>query len=185
MDPLPYDIVEAMIQVFGRSFYYKDSMASFLLGAGVPKSLIDNYRTEYKYPWARKILNELSNSEEGRIIQRKILTQMCRLRNLPDPNVSDKDAGLDALRRLQKLANEYQMIYSEEKKTTISRRELKAQEVQLLNQRAQKLEELRNNFNQNVTNINRQSAGYSLENLLEELFALFEIEYRPPYKVDT
>ena len=185
MDPLPYEIIEAMIQVFGQSFYYKDKMDGFMVGASVPKPLIDKYRNEYKFIWARKVLSELSDSEEGCVIQRKLLTQLCNLRHLPDADVQDKDAGLDALRKLKNLAQQFQLIYTEEKKTTIDRRELKAQERQLISQRAQKLEKLRKTFNYNITSTNRQSAGYALEDLLKDLFALFEIEYRPPYKTDT
>jgi len=53
MSRLPYEITEAMIQCFGKCFYYKDLVASFLLKSGVSDVLIDNYRNEPKYIWAR------------------------------------------------------------------------------------------------------------------------------------
>jgi hypothetical protein len=47
------------------------------------------------------------------------------------------------------------------------------------------LERLRSAFNKAVISGNRQEAGYSLEDLIKELFALFEIEYRKSYRIDT
>lgn len=37
LGPLPSDIVEAMVQCFGRAFHYKDAVASFLLACEVPE----------------------------------------------------------------------------------------------------------------------------------------------------
>ena len=40
MSQLPYEILEAMIQCFGRSFHFKDRMAAFLANCEVPKTLV-------------------------------------------------------------------------------------------------------------------------------------------------
>lgn len=58
---------------------------------------IDKYRQEHKFVWARKLLSELGESEHHQFLQRKILTALCQLRNLPDSKVEDQDAGLLAL----------------------------------------------------------------------------------------
>ncbi|MDH7478570.1 MAG: restriction endonuclease [Syntrophomonadaceae bacterium] len=185
MEPLPYQVIEAIIQVFGRSFHYKDVMSSFLLSSGVKKPLVEKYRNEYKYVWARKLLTELGETEEGCLTQRKILTNLCKLRNLPDPDVPDRTAGLDALRNLKQIAQELQLEVIKEKEEVINRRAIKQQEQKLRNERAQKLEVLRTSFFNNLTSKSRQEAGYSLEDLLKDLFALFEIEYRPSYRTET
>lgn len=185
MEPLPYEIIEAMIQVFGRSFYYKDKMAGFMLNSGVPRPLVEQYRDEYKFKWARKVLSELGNTEDGCITQRRILTNLCRLRNLPDSDVQDKSAGLDALRKLKSVAKENQLFFEEVKQQTNLRQETIQKNIELKTLRSQKLEDLRKVFNQNLISKDRQTAGYSLEKLLKELFALSEIEYRPSYKTET
>jgi tetratricopeptide (TPR) repeat protein len=97
MSQLPYEILEAMIQCFGRCFHFKDRMAAFLANCEVPKTLIDKYRQEHKFVWARKLLTEQRESEHNQFLQRKILTALCQLRNLPDSKVEDRDAGLLAL----------------------------------------------------------------------------------------
>ena len=101
MQPVPYKILEAMVQCFGRCFHYKDPMEAFLVSAGVPKALAVKHKSEAKYPWARHLLSELAESEEGAVTQRRVLTVLCNLRDLPEKEVKDRDAGLDALRALR------------------------------------------------------------------------------------
>ena len=75
------EITEAMIQCFGKCFYYKDRMEAFLRAAGVSQNLIQKHRAEMKFPWARNTLTDLSQSESGHEVQRRILTELCKLRN--------------------------------------------------------------------------------------------------------
>ncbi len=185
MEPLPFEILDAMIQCFGRAFHYKDPMASFLIGTGVSRPVVDKYKHEPKFVWARHLLTELGESDEGRITQRKVLTALCRLRNLPDPAVEDRNVGLEALRTLKKLAVEHDLVVREDiekRQSTISHGE---EQVRLVQERATKLQKLRDIFNANVVRNDRQAAGYSLEDLLVELFSLFEIQYKRPYKTPT
>ncbi len=90
MTQLPFEIIDAMIQCFGRSFHFKDTVETFLLSSGVNRSIAIKYRNEPKFVWARKLLSELNETEGGRIIQRRILTELCKLRNLPDRDVLAK-----------------------------------------------------------------------------------------------
>lgn len=87
---ISYEILEQMIQCFGKCFHYKDSMASFMRSSDVPKIVIDKYRDLPKFVWARKVLEELSVNENDLIIQRKLLTNLCKLRDLPDSGVLDR-----------------------------------------------------------------------------------------------
>jgi hypothetical protein len=185
MNPLPYEILDAMIQCFGRSFYYKDPMSAFLYNCEIPRALADKYRDEHKFVWARKLLTELGESENGRLLQRRILTALCQLRNLPDKEVPDRDAGLDALRKLKELALSHDLVAREELDRGRQRKQAAAEQARILKERAAKLESLRQTFNTAVMNQNRQSAGYSLEDLLRELFSLFELEYRKSYRTET
>jgi hypothetical protein len=174
-----------MIQCFGRSFHYKDRMAAFLYNCEVPRALVDKHRQEHKFVWARKLLTELGESENDRLLQRKILTSLCQLRNLPDNEVPDRDAGLDALRMLKELALAHDLVAREEMEKGAARQHVVEEQRRLVRERAAKLESLRQNSNVAVIDPNRQSAGYSLEDLLHDLFALFEIEYRKSYRTQT
>jgi len=66
VNPLPYEILDGMIQCFGRSFHYKDPMSAFLYNCEVPRPLADKHRHEHKFVWARKLLTELGESDTGR-----------------------------------------------------------------------------------------------------------------------
>ncbi len=185
MNPLPYDILEAIVQCFGRCFHYKDNVASFMLSAGVPRALVDQYRNEPKFKWARSVLTELGQSEGGCVTQRRILTQLCNLRDVADRDVPDRDAGLDALRNLKSLALERDLVVRKQKDKARSNAQIAAERERLLQERASKLAKLKNEFTAAATADDRQSAGYTLEDLLVELFALFELEYRRSYRTPT
>jgi hypothetical protein len=185
MQPVPYEILEAMVQCFGKCFHYKDGVTSFFLSSGVPRALNDQHRNEAKYVWARRVLTELGQTEEGCLVQRKILTELCRLRDLPDKDVPDRDAGLKALRTLKTMAVEKSLLAEQDKKTAQDRLWSNQEAVKVAQERANKLETLRKAFNDAILLEDRQRAGYALQDLLKDLFALFEIEYRKPYKVGT
>jgi hypothetical protein len=185
MNPLPYEIMDAMIQCFGRSFFYKDPMSAFLYNCEVPRALADKHRHEHKFVWARKLLTELGESESGRVLQRRVLTALCQLRNLPDKEVPDRAAGLDALRNLKDLALAHDLVARDEVDRGTQRKQAAAEHTRILQERSAKLESLRQTFNAAAIDSNRQAAGYSLEDLLRELFSLFELEYRKSYRTET
>jgi len=185
MDNLDYQLIEAMVQCFGRAFHYKDNVELFLISCGVDKPLAKRYRDEHKFVWAKSLLTDLSQTDSGRILQRRILTNLCRLRKLPDNEVKDKQAGLDALRRLKELAVQYQ-LYAEEAKRDLSDRRRASDERQaIILERKKKLETIHRTWNSAVIAANRQAAGYSLEDILAELFSLYEIEYRKSIRTET
>ncbi len=182
MEPIPYDVFEAVVQVFGKAFHYRDGMASFLLSQGISRPLVDKYRNEAKFVWARRLLTELADSDEGRVQQRKVLTALCQLRNVPDPKVPDRDAALDALRELKRLAVEHDLL-AKEQQHAVKEKATDAEDRQkIVQERASKLAVLRQKFSDEVLNPNRQRAGYALQDLLQELFGLFEIEFRKSFR---
>ena len=185
MESLPYDITEAMVQCFGRSFHYKDGVASFMLSAGVDRALVARYRDEPKFKWARLVLADLSHNEEGRITQRRLLMQLCNLKNLADPDVPDRDAGLDALRALKSLALEREFVVRKAREKERDNAKLAAEREHLVQERAAKLAKIRGEFTAEITATDRQAAGLALEDLLVDLFSLFEIEYRKSYRTPT
>jgi len=186
MDPVPYERLELMVQCFGKAFYYKDPMESFLLSSGVARPLARKHRQEgSKYIWARKLLTELGESDQGRMVQRRILTDLCKLRNVPDPAVPDRNAGLQALKDLKEAAIASQLFAIDEREKAIDKRSIAKEKEQLIHERASRLEVLRKTFNTALFDVNRQSAGFSLEDILCDLFTLFDFEYRRSYRTPT
>ena len=182
---MPFEITEAMIQCFGRCFHYKDKMEAFLRAAGLNAALAQRHRNEYKFVWARKTLADLGESQSGLELQRRVFTELCKLRNVPDNDVADRDAALGALRGLKMLAVQQDIYVEEEQKAKTDRRALAEERQRVCAERAKKLEALRSRFNDALFNPNHQHVGYFLEELLYELFSLFGIDYRKPYKTAT
>src|ERR1017187_10639223 len=179
---LPFDISEAMIQCFGKCFHYKDGVAAFMRQAGISAQLIQKYRDEPKFVWARHVIADLSQTEQGHDVLRRMLTELCKLRKVPDEKVPDRNAALDALRALKDLAVCHDLYVEEKQAAGSQRQDLAKQKVQIVAERSSKLRELQKTFSDGLTNPNRQQTGYVLEDLLRELFGLFDIEYRKPYK---
>ncbi|HYE19725.1 MAG TPA: restriction endonuclease [Tepidisphaeraceae bacterium] len=160
-------------------------MKAFLRAAGVAPALIDKYGAESKYPMARHILSDLADTDGGPLVQRKLLTALCNLRDLPDRDVPDRDAGLEALRDLKHLAVERDLVVRRQKEKQADRAKLAEERENLVRERAAKLAKLRDAFNAAVLCKDRQEAGFDLEDILAELFALSEIEYTRSYRTGT
>jgi hypothetical protein len=184
---LPIDIREAIISVCGKAFWYRDPHRAFLLYCGVPSEMYDRFSSGSKYVITRNVLAELDRlGDHGYGIQRRILTELCKLRNVPDENVPDRDAALAAIRKLKELALEQKMYVEETVKKQESKSEEAKRKFEAQTFRAQRVAELRGKFNAMVVSTDDpQSRGYSLEDLLVELFGLNEVRYRPPYKTET
>ncbi len=184
MAAMPPQIIEAMVQCFGRAFYYKGAVSSFFLSCGVPLELNDRHRVSAKFVWARELLTELNRTEKGQFIQRRILTELCKLRDVPD-TFANRDAGLDALRNLKSLALDQKLYVEEIREKDEHRTERNEERQRIAQERERTLDRLRESFSNALTSDDRQKAGYSLENILEDLFAAFGIEYRKSYRTNT
>lgn len=182
---VPYDISEAMVQCFGKCFHYKDGVAAFMRQAGVGAPLIQKYRDEPKFLWARHVIADLSQTEQGHDVLRRLLTELCKLRKIPDENVPDRNAALEALRELKELAVTHELYADEKKAAGSQRQELAKQRERIISDRSTKLRGLQVAFSNGLTQPDRQAAGYLLEDILRELFGLFDIEYRKPYKTSV
>jgi hypothetical protein len=158
-----------------------------MLSCGVPAELYERFAEESKYKIARHILSELDGlDDEGYHIQRRIVTELAKLRKVPDDNVPDREGALEALRWLKALALNHKMIALKTKVDQETRAEEARRRQAALVARANKMEQLRNTYAAIASSTDDpQSRGYSLEDLLSELFAVHEITYRPPYKTGT
>src|SRR4029077_14551122 len=134
----------------------------------------------------RHILSELDSlGDEGVLIQRRIVTELCKLRGLPDLTVPSRDAALDALRKLKQLAID-QKLYQEQQTDQASQRAAEAARKQAaIVARSETLRRLHSELVAMIKANDPQPRGYSLEKLLADLFAIHDITYRPPYRTAT
>ena len=182
---LPPEIKNALIQVCGRSFWYKQPLFDIFDRSGIPENLYLKYEHEPKFKIARLVIDDLeAMGDEGMLLQKRLLTELCKLRTLPDSEVPDKDAGLDALRKLKRLSQEHDLFIEDEKARARRRLNDSDTQVQKARERERKLKELFEAFNELSTSTEYQSRAYSLEDLLKELFNIFEIRYRKSYRAD-
>src|SRR5262245_10899261 len=119
---LPIQVKNALIEACGRCFWYKQPLFDVFARAGIPEDLYLQYEHEAKFKIARQLLGDLERmDEEGMLLQRRLLTELCKLRELPDKEVPDRDAGLAALRSLKEVALAHDLIVKVQK-TAESRR---------------------------------------------------------------
>jgi hypothetical protein len=182
---LPFEIRKQIIHCIGSCFYYKDNVEAFFISCGIDKRIASKHKDSYKFVWARELLNDLDEIPDGDILQRKILTELCKFRNLPDPKAENPDAGLSALRKLKELAVENKIEIEEIKRDTKSRKIIAEEKKKIIEERSQRLSDLKKAFNSGIVAQDRAAAGYSLEDILEQLFPLFDLDYRKSYKIDT
>lgn len=180
---LPYEVKNALIDVCGRSFWYKQPLFDMFSRAGIQEEMYLQYEHEAKFTIARRLLGDLeSMGDEGLLLQRRLVTELCRLRNLPDNEVPDKDAGLHALRNLKKAAHDNHLLVEQEEEARTRRATDSEDLVQKARERQRRLGELFDAFVDLSQSDDTQSRGYALEDLLKELFALSEIRYRKSYR---
>lgn len=182
---LPYEVRTQIIQCIGLGFHYKDNVEAFFISCGVDKKLASKHKDLAKFVWARSLLAELDDNEDGFLIQRRILTELCKFRNLPDKDAPNPDAGLSALRKLKELAIKNKLEIEDEKERSKQQKLMKEEKIRIVQDRAKLLVELNSDFISAVSSVNRQNAGYSLEDILEKLFPIFNLDYRKSYKTET
>lgn len=180
---LPAEIKNAIVNVCGRSFWYKQPLFDMFDRAGIPDELYIQFEHESKFKIIRQLFHALEGlEEEGYLLQRRLLTELCMLRGLPDDEVPDRDAGLDALRTLKRLALEHELVTKKEKQETKARVSQSQELAQRAREREEKRTQLYSIYREALSAEDRQARGYALEDILKELFALYEIRYRKSYK---
>jgi hypothetical protein len=127
------------------------------------------YEHEPKFKIGRQLLADLERAgDDGYLLQPRLLTELCRLRDLPDSEVPDRDAGLDALRNLKSAAQQKDLDVQEEKAARKRRAEDTADSIQKARERDRRLKEPQQAFLELSRATDRQASGYGLEDLLKE-----------------
>lgn len=181
MDTLSYEITQQVIQCFGLCFHYKHNMEQFLLSCNVPKSIIEKHKVKNKakFTWARDIMFELSSKEQHILTQKRIVTELCKLKDIHDNGVNDKNKAMDTLRKLRIIAKEYDKSLSNKTLNT------KTTPKEKVPSKSMELEKLNKLFKQNMLLKNRQEAGFHLELILQNLFELNQIKYDCSFRTDS
>lgn len=110
------------------------------------------------------------------------MTALCQLRKIPDSQVADRGAAADVLRQLKNLALQHNLAVKEEARVVADKAAQAREHLQIIQDRAARLEKLKQTFFTAAMNPDRQAARYTLQDLLQELFHLFEIEYRKSFR---
>ncbi len=181
---LPPEVKVVLIEVCGRAFWYKQPLFDMFARAGIPEEMYLKYEHEPKFKIGGQLLADLESAgNDGYLLQRRLITELCKLRNLPDSEVPDRDAGLRALRNLKEVVLSHDIELQEVRLAGNRRAEDAAEIIQKARDRKRRLTELYQAFTE-LSQFNRQARGYGLEDLLKELFALYEIRYRKSYKAE-
>jgi len=143
---LPYEIRSQIIQCIGLCFHYKDNVESFFVSCGVDRRLASKHRNLAKFVWARNLLNELDELENGYTVQRYILTELCKFKNIPDKDAPNPDAGLSALRKLKEMAKKNKIEIEEYKNKVEQRKIIKEEKIRIAQDRTDLLAEIKANF---------------------------------------
>jgi len=153
--------------------------------AGIKEDMYLQYEHEPKFKIIRQLLGDLEGmGDDGFLVQRRLLTEMCKLRGLADNEVPDRDSGLNALRKLKKVVHEHDLGVEEDRTMAVKRAVGTQRMTEEERDRKRQISELQGVFVELTNNDNPQVRGYGLEDVLKELFALYEIRYRKSYRAD-
>lgn len=188
--PVPFNVQLAIIAVCRSAFHWRDDVRAVFLGAGTPRELYDKYDdpANSKAKIARFVLDELgSRGEPGYAVQRKVVEALCRM-SRPHRDAPDQRAGAEALAELKREATTAQILVDPDKAAADSRRAANQRRATATADRRERLGALRTRFLALVrlnptTDAERQRRGYDFERLLADLFQLYDLEYRPSYKI--
>ncbi len=180
---VPFEVVEAAVRVCGTAFHYKDQLKAMLVGAGVPEAIYRKWAVEgaTKYTITRHVLNDLNSRPDGCAVVRRVVADLANMTK-PDATAPDQNAGKNAILELKSLALARRVLLDTDEAEQLRRRQEQNKRVTAGQDRAEALEAVcLVELTRSTENLQRR--GYALERLLADLFAVFEIVYRPPYRV--
>ncbi len=183
LDPISYDLRQAVIQCCGKVFHYKGDLKDLLLRCGISEGVWRKYEQLEKFKIARSILSDLDAAGvNGSEIQHRIVNEFATMQKLTSKDLPDIEGAKSALLTLKQLAGKSVIVTQEERRKSAERQTKSNERIAAISNKNVRKEALRTRFNALFTAGDPQARGYSLEDLLQELFELSEVEYFPPYK---
>lgn len=180
--------VHALNEALSLAFWYKPDLRAFLSTTLPDNNLIPRLDwTEYKRNTVRTLLMTMASDQK---YQDDLLTLMlatadigdpAHLKRLDDGEKKYKDAKV-AIDDLKSKVEPYRALRQEAEETSrrIAEEHARAELRQAV---SEKLSELKSLFYEVVSAQDPQSRGYSLEKLIGDLFALFDIDAKASFKI--
>lgn len=186
---MPEGVRAAVIQVCRHAFFYRDDVRAIFIDAGCPEVLYDRYDhpENSKAKITRFVLNDLrSQGKAGVVIQRKIVQELCRM-DRPRPD-ADPAKGREALAALKREVTATDTLVDPETAAVKQRWARAEQQQRAQTRRQERLGELRQRFYEQLRERPRtpaeiQQRGYALEDILADLFDVYDFQYRRPYRL--
>ncbi len=190
VEPVPATAQLAAIRVCRDALHWRDDVRAIFVSAGVPRTLYDKYDDlgVSKAKIARYIFDDLQATGEcGATTQRKIIEELCRMTR-PHPDAPDQKAGAIALSALKHEATEAHLLVNPERAASDARRAANERRARAVQDRKITLGSLRGTFIklnrlEPRTDAEQQRRGYDFERLLADLFRVYNLEYRPSYRL--
>lgn len=188
MAVIPETVRSTVVRVCKDAFHWRSDVRAVFLTAGVPESLYDRYDSQEamsKPKVARAVLGDLQRmGTRGEQIQHAIVAELCRMER-PHPDAPDPERGKQALADLKREATTRQILIDPERAAADRRRAQADQRIAAERFRREKLGALAGQFFALAREAqgSPQGRGYALERLLADLFEVYDIEYRPPYRI--
>jgi len=180
-------VLNALKDTAVKIFWKKDDLRQALNVAGVDKTLVSVQNWSLpKYKVISPILDELNSIEQGLGPIRALLQETLSFKDgkhllwLPDGEEKRRDAE-SALAYLRELVSSHDKAKQteDEERQAILRRRAENNKYRLFNE---KLLALKTEYEQLCIESDPQKRGFALEKLLNELFELFEMSPKSPFR---
>lgn len=184
-------VINPLIRVLSTAYWFRNDLRDFLIVATGDRSLVLRYpwqdKTIPKRDLARALVHDLVENQHkyGDVLVRLILTAA----DMPDPvalkhledGIRKYQTAREAIDVLRPLVDPYRK--EQEEITEFQRRLQTSKDVNAFRQHMnQMIDDLKVNFTASEK-MPAQPRGYALEKILNEVFELFDLEPRKPFKV--
>lgn len=187
MNHFPDNVLTALKEAVVKVFWKKEDVRKLFHRSGVPDLLISGQDWQaYKYHIVSPVLDVLNSTREGLGPLRRILQETLAYKdgdhllwtNDGKKNKREAERCLEHLRLLVKDYDAVQATKEEEKQARIKR----VQEAQRGEAFLNKLDDIKTKFLAYVQHPDASERGYELEEILNELFRLFELNPRGAFR---
>jgi hypothetical protein len=170
------------------AFWYKQDLRAFLSSCLGRDGIVAHLDwTAYKRSIVAQLVDSLAADQHRHFDA--LLNLLLATADITDPShlkrVEDGDkkyaAAVEALGTLRQHVEPYQKLRGEEEEAN-RRRELERAQAEIQQAITKKLDELRTEF-YGIVAMPAQARGYALERFLNDLFALFDIDAKAPFRI--
>ncbi|MEV6608844.1 hypothetical protein [Kutzneria sp. NPDC051319] len=182
-------VLQPLKEALTLAYWFKPDLRAFLNNTLGDRHLVAQFdwQGDYKRTIVAQLVDSLASQQHkyfnellSLILDTAAITDPSWLKRVEDGEKKYADA-VAALKTLREQVEPYRRIRSEEEEAT-RRREAERADAETRRAMTEKLEELRTLLYE-IVKQEPQARGYSLEKLLNQLFALFDIDAKAPFKV--